>query len=560
MRERNHDLLFPDVEQLAQWPTPDVNAMSTDYKGVYEIRAAALQAVITGTSICQAAKHFQMNRTTLTKTCRLAVELHSDGRPWGFRACLPFSKKDVPFAPDIKLPAASAPHAFSKVLANFPDLKAKVEKFSGPLPSRGKRSPAFNRLYSLLKKDLSDAGLSHLYPLNTQTQGRRALITYIQSRRKVVIDAGGGSGTEEAPSLSRLDQIMNLLPLERIEFDAHRVDIEGTMQIQNAKGEIVSRPVGTIWLLAIIDVATRVILAWMLVYGPSYKRFPVLRMFAKALTPWSPRSLTVANLHYKPNAWMPSQINSNGVLRRAMTFAMDNARAHHAGITMDNTHAFQLGVVNLGPAHIAQSRPYIEAFFKTEETQVLRYVAGGFEPAHERGENAKPIATKKAERHPIDPIALEDLMDVMVANYNITPHSGLQDRTPREAFESYFEANGWYFASTRTAEDAEKLTEIRTYVTIRGYRRDGKPPAVRWKGARYRSSLIINRWDLVGTRYLAVIRFDDARKMRLFDPKTGELFVTLDALPPWHCTAHTVEVRERPDLFEEGRHASRKSR
>jgi hypothetical protein len=232
-----------------------------------------------------------------------------------------------------------------------------------------------------------------------------------------------------------------------------------------------------------------------------------------------------------------------------MTFAMDNARAHHAGITMDNTHAFQLGVVNLGPAHIAQSRPYIEAFFKTVETQVLRYVAGGFEPARERGENAKPIATKKAERHPIDPIALEDLMDVMVANYNITPHSGLQDRTPREAFESYFEANGWYFASTRTAEDAEKLTEIRTYVTIRGYRRDGKPPAVRWKGARYRSSLIINRWDLVGTRYLAVIRFDDARKMRLFDPKSGELFVTLDALPPWHGTAHTVEVRERAMIY-----------
>src|SRR3546814_13811286 len=43
--------------------------------------------------------------------------------------------------------------------------------------------------------------------------------------------------------------------------------------------------------------------------------------------------------------------------------------------------------------------------------------------------------------------------------------------------------------------------------------------------------------------------FEDARQMRLHDPKTGELFVTLDTLPPWHSTPHTVEVRERAMIY-----------
>jgi len=549
MHKDDRDIFFPDAAQIAKWPRPDAESMPKKYKAIYESRVSALLAMMEGTSINRAAKHFDIHRKTLTKIRNLALEPHSDGRPWGFRSCIPFIKKGGPQATVAELPGASAPHAFAMVLASFPHLKLLVDRFTGSLPNRGRCSPKFNRLYAEIKKTLVDAGVAHMYPLNTQTQGRRPLIAYIRHRRSVVIDAGGGSGTDAMPSLSRMDQIVNLLPLERVEFDAHRIDMKATMLVYTAKGEVVTRPVGAIWLLAIIDVATRAILAWLLVYGPGYKRFPVLRLFAKALTPWHPRPLNVANLHYSPGAWMPSLIDADGVLRRALTIAMDNAKAHHADDSIDNTLTFQLGVINAGYAHVAQARAHIESIFKTLETQVIRYLSGGFEPARVHTESAKPISIKKAAQHPIDPAALEDLMDVCISAYNAMPHSGLQGRSPREAFESYYVADGWYFASSRTADDVEKLTEIRTNVTIRGYRSDGKPPEVRWKGARYRSPLLLKRWDLVGKTYPAKIRFDDARKMRLLNPKTGELFVTLEALPPWHATPHTLEVRERAMIY-----------
>jgi hypothetical protein len=523
--------------------------MTVLYKDIYVARSDSLRAVINGTSINRAAQYFRVNRTTLTNVCKLAVQLHPDGRPWGFRACVPFVQKHKPLAADASLPQASAPHAFAKVLANFPHLKLLADNFKGPLPSRGSRSPAFDRLYKAIKKTLKDAGLEHLYPLNTQTQGRRPLIAYIRDRRSVVLEAGGGSGMDAAPSLNRMDQIVQVMPLERVQFDAHRIDTKSSMLVHTAKGEVVSRPAGEIWLLILIDEATRVILAWMLDYGPSYKRFAVLRLLAKALTRWRPRSLIVPNMSYRPDAWMPSAVGDDGIVVRSLTTAMDNAKAHHARLFMENAHACQLGVVNAGPAHVPQNRPHVEAFFKTAEDVLLRHLAGGFKPAKSYGEKPKAVSTKKAEEHPIDPEALEDLMDVFITNYHSTPHSDLQGRSPRQAFESYHENAGWHFASSCTAKDVERITEIRTYVTIRGYRRDGKPPEVRWKGARYRSSLLLKRWDLVGARYPAVIRFEEARKMRLMNPKTGELFVTLDALPPWHAVRHTVEDRERAIIF-----------
>jgi hypothetical protein len=549
MNSTCRDLLYPEGEDLLLWPAPDLQAMPEKYRPIYMARADALRAVVSGTSIHQAASHFGVNRTTLSSICRRSVELHADGRPWGFRACVPNTKKGFALAPSAEFPAAHAPHAFEKVLASFPEVKDLVDRYSGPLPRRGSPSAKFNRLYKRLKKELEDAGLSHLYPLNTQTQGRRALITYVYKRRQVVIAAGGGDGTEAPSALTRLDQVVSLMPLERVEFDAHHIDVKTTMLVHTAKGEVVSRPVGTIWILVAIDVCTRVILAWLLVYGPSYKRFPVLRLLAKPLTPWRPRQPTVADMHYSSKAWMPSLVDAHGLVHRALMIAMDNAKAHHAHLSMGNIHDFQLGMANAGRAHSPQGRAFIEALFKTLESQVLRYLAGGFEPARERGESARPVSTKKAEQHPIDPVAMDDLMDVFVANYHGVDHSGLQNRTPREAFESYFAAGGWFFTSTNTATDVDKLTEIHFYATIRGYRRDGKPPHVRWKGATYRASALMSHWDLVGRRFPAAVRFSDARQMRLFHPETGELFVVLEALPPWHATPHTLEVRERALIY-----------
>jgi hypothetical protein len=246
-------------------------------------------------------------------------------------------------------------------------------------------------------------------------------------------------------------------------------------------------------------------------------------------------------MQYKAMAWMPSELPS---LPRALGIAFDNARAHHANDVRDAFDRSMHGYIHAGPSHCPQVRAHIEAFFKTTETEILRFIAGGFKPGT-NGEKPKKVSTKQEKEHPIDPRALDDLMDVAISLYNGTGHSGLQNRSPKQVLETHLNSGGWFFSSSQTRDDAEKMLIVTTTVTVRSNRKDGKPPHVRWKGARYRSTNLMRRWDLSGRKFKASVRFSDARVMRLYDESTGELFVTLEALPPWNASPHTIEDRER---------------
>jgi hypothetical protein len=232
---------------------------------------------------------------------------------------------------------------------------------------------------------------------------------------------------------------------------------------------------------------------------------------------------------------------------RPLRTSLDNASSHLAQHSMRVLRDDVKGVYRFGVAGIPETRGVIEAFFKVIEQKVLRFLAGGFEPeTNDRLE--QKVSNKKPGDHPVFLELLEIFLDVAISRYNVTPHTELANRTPREVIEQYIALGGMPLRSTRTAEDVRSMRLVRKTFTIRGSRDNGKQPHVNLHGT-YRGDELSARWDLIGVKFHGLMADNDARYIDVLNDR-GVPFMRLEVLPPYARTAHTLEQRIRARKFE----------
>lgn len=539
------ELIRVDHETLLDWPRPDVYMIPKDKRKQYVRRHRAVDAYMSGASLAGASRHFNVNRNTLTRMIRIAIELDAAGTPWGYRACLPYfhgDGSDNAAGGAVAAPVAARPHSFGLLIRSNPSIRDLVCSFGGNLPAGRRRSAAFNRLFGNFKQCLK--GSEHLYPLNTPDKGRRALLEYIKRGRLRTGNASIGETPPPQPGIERLDQLFRLSPFSRAEYDGHHEDIEWMIEVPTPDGGWTTRKVSQLTLIPDIDAVSRIIHSWTLVLGRGYRQYDLMEMFAKGMRPWSPGVLTTPDLCYVTGAGMPSSIMPDGKAPRSILHAGDNFSAHQAAYIRHNLLHVHLGVWNWAQAHIPEKRAIIEAFFHHIEHGALRGIAGGYVPPAERVETAMRSNALNPKHYPLNVIALQELMDVIVTAYNAEPHRGLQGRSPLDVADDYVRRGGWVWQSNLSERHAQQMACLSMRVTIRGNRKESRQPYVEWKGAKYRSDALINRFDLVGKEFDATIPSDDLRVMTLYDD-SGKVFVRLPALPPWAMSKHDVRVREQ---------------
>jgi hypothetical protein len=500
---------------------------------------------MSGVSLASAAKHFSINRNTLTRLVRLSIELDATGAPWGFRACLPYFRGDAEDCTSTEhatAPVAAHPHCFVQLVRSHPGVRKLIQEFTSNLPVGRRRSAPFDQLFTKFKRLMK--GSEHLYPLNMADKGRRALLEYIKRQRQRTGSASMGEAPPPQPATERLDQLFTMCPFFRAEYDGHHEDIEWKIEVPTPDGGWTTRKVSQLTFIPDIDVATRSIHSWTLVLGRGYSQYDLMEMFAKGMRPWKPGVLTTPDLCYITGAGMPSCVMPDGKAPRSILHAGDNFSGHQAKSITHNLLHVHLGVWNWAEAHIPEKRAIIEAFFHHIEHGALRGIAGGYVPPTERGAAPARSNSLNPTHYPLNVIALQELMDVIVTAYGTEPHRGLHDRPPLAVAREYVERGGWVWQSSLSERHAQQIALLRIRVTIRGSRKESRQPYIEWKGARYRSDALINRFDLVGEQFAATVPYDDLRTLTLYDNK-GTVFVRLPALPPWATSKHDVRVREQ---------------
>jgi putative transposase len=534
-------LLMPTEDDLDAWGA-DPALGEDEPRADYDKRKKALRQVVEdGKTVAAAAKDCGVDRRTLAKILEDALALGPDGQPWGWRACIPNRvRRANPDAP-AELPDKAGPGAFGKLLRAVPELVALLLSFTRRLPTRAQRSTSFENFFekflTLVRKKTDGRG----YPLNAPDQGRRSVIEYLRRLRESAPDGDSEAEQAEQAAAKQLNEVFAFGVMERLEFDAHRMDCDFCLEVPDASGRTSLREISYVWLLVLIDSVSRLVLAHVLVVGRAYTQIDVLRVFSRSLVPWEARELLVPGMQYVPGSGSGT-VPVLGRLLRGILSAADNALAHHAKLTTANLTRYFRGVLSLGTPRVPETRGILEALFRKLENGAIRQIPGGFEPARDADTPKRATTGQTADKHPLNPVALADLLDVVIAGYNITPLASLRDQSPLEIVRHFGTGGGWTFESPLSASDAAELTVMRLPVRIKGDRRKHRQPYVRYLYARYRAFGLRDRWDLVGKTFQARLSTDDMRYITLFDER-GEVFVRLTALPPWSRTRHDYDLR-----------------
>lgn len=530
-----------DVARLLALPRPDTAAMvdiDDATRKTIDNRVNALVALIEGEPIKRVSTLYGIHRKTCKRMLEFANEPAPSGGVHGFAVCLPQVRLVDPKPRDKDAPVLKHAYGMTRLVDSLPELKAALIKFKGPLPSRRQTSPAFNRLYDEVNRILRRAGRGDdEYPRNTRDGGRRALVTYIKRIRSRTAELAMRFIVD--PALKKWAELSIPEPFDETQIDGHYIDLkEQWCAVPLSDGTHRLTRVSGLMLLAEIDVASRACMGWTVIVDSAYSQFDFLRTIKRALMPWRPKDLTGRQMQYLPNAWMPNAID--GPTPRGLRISVDNYSSHLAKHAKRALAQVRLGVYRFGHAGIPETRPHIEAFFKSIEVQVLRHLAGGFEPETKVREEQR-VSVQNSKAHPIFLHLVEDMLDIVFSTYNITAHEGLQGRSPREVIETYLSNGGMPLRSSRTAEDVRDLGRFRIRVTIRGG--NGELPHVNYGYGTYRSEKLNTRPDLIGKTFNGYIA-EDARFLQLLDAK-GQPYLELKTLPPYALTAHSLDERRR---------------
>ena len=538
----SNSLTYADVLAATHWIRPDARLVPEGHRHNFIRRCAALATYIQGASVRSSCRAHNVNRETLRSIIEKAFRLGSDGRQVGYRACLPYSVRTVRNKqPDT--PVAGNSHSLDQLFGAHPDIQKMLDNYKGALPE-GRLPPDFVRLIGSIRQVLIERKCQSRWPLNTRDRGRRVFSRYLKrQRRQAIVDGAPSAPSPEIRPVTRLDELFSLRPFDRVEFDAHRMDVNWRLLVPNARGDLVAMPISAIWILAIIEVVSTAVVGWKIVVGRSYSALDVAQCFATAMRPWEPRLLVVPELQYVPSASMPSNLDMTTPPPMGRLTAMDNAKAHKAKMPLDAWLKAHYGVLNFGLPHVPEARPHIEQFFHRLEVGALRLLPGGFKP-HRINQPAISTSAWSSNDHPVHLQALEDLLDVVITGHNVSPLPARQNRTPIEILSTYQDSADYWIAPPYNEGNAKALTTTCHRVTIKGSKNSNKPVRVQFLQVDYRHPDLDKAWEMVGQSYQAMIDYEDLRTITLVDDSLRPVR-TLYAADPWRRHRHDITTRRR---------------
>jgi hypothetical protein len=544
------DRAFLDLET---WP--EINEQVFDDAAVRDTidrRRTAVQMYVAEVPSDQIELETKVSGRMALYWFKRCLEVHEDGRIYGFRALRPYARvasytRVAEVDPGYISSRAGASGAFSQLLRTYPTLKElidrhvlKVQKNKHVYESRIPLKALHKRFRDHCRELGLDVG--HQYPFNTATLAHRALSNYVRKliHQNIEKVAGEIYGSDAAKSLQTGDGTRRpvFLPFDRVEADAHHLDAIFCIIFQSIYGDEVAKELHRLWVIPIIEPVSGAILGYRRSDREECNSDDVLRAVHNALTRWEPRELRIPKLQYNKGSGFPSSHNPKFIGACWNEFSVDAALAN----TSLRVKSQMDEVVGCTPStlsrHIPNDRPFVEGWFNKFEE------AGFHRLPNTTGSNPKDPRRKSPERaavkYSMQVEDLDELIDVMLANYNGTPTASRGGRSPLEYLE-YLCAHHNCWPRQADPEKVAKLLAVRKWVFVRGDEAQGRRPHINFEGVRYTNATLRHAFNLIG-KEIAIEIEQDIRMLKAYSEDGAELG-PLVAAPPWNRTPHTLEVR-----------------
>ncbi|WJQ78966.1 hypothetical protein [Brevibacillus brevis] len=545
------DLIASANKDLSNWPTVNPNALTNEAKELFLRRKTAVDMYMQNeASMQQIETETGINRTWIWRLVKRCLSEDDHGKIWGYRALIP-QRNIKSYKRLVPTDKSSLVGAFDQLLRRFPSIKQKIDNL---YLKRSKNTVSDNVMsMKYIHRSFVDAcrqaGLTiQDYPFTTKTLAQRSLYRYVKELEQLHQTEAAKRNGEQASRLIRSTGIgeqnvpMIVRPFERVQFDGHKIDAIFSITIQTPEGDEITEVMDRIWLLVIIDVATRVILGYHITFNMEYTATDVLQCIKNAVVPWTPKKITIPGLRYSEWGGFASNVVPETQWGVWDEFLYDNAKANLATVVRERlTQIIQCGI-NAGPVSTPERRGIIERFFLTLEENGYHRLPSttGSHPNDPRRQDPE----KKAIKYKISAKHLEELTEVLIANYNGTPHDGVNNLTPLEALKQRIEVRGMtvrQLSPTRRNEMA--FLSLETQREIKGNIRAGKRPYIQFENVIYRSEVLSRTPDLIGIKLTLFVNTQDLRVIKAFLPDGSE-FGFLTATGKWGVSPHTLQDRK----------------
>lgn len=551
----NRDSLPPEIKDTACWPSVDPEALNEKDKALYQKREDAVRLYISGAAHKTISSHTGVSKAQTSKLVIKCLKIHSDGKIFGFRGLLPYSRQNSylrtsAIQKHVKKSGFSG--ALNKLFDQYPLIKEKVDDAFLKRARDGKIHESkipVKSIHKILIDACRSAGIgSDQYPLRTQYHGLRGLGYYLQKlfnlHFREAVKARHGADTAKTlnsvGSGSSKEGVTR--PYQRVEFDGHKLDLFMVVEIPTIYGDVNYEVVERLWLLTIIDSFSRAILGYAVSMGTEYSQYDVLQTFKKSIIPWKPRKFSITGLSYKKGAGFPSGIIDQYAWARWNEIAYDNAKANLAEATKTTLKDTIRCQINAGPVKTPERRGILERWHHTLEDNGFHRLPSttGYDPSDTRRVNPE----KAAKEHHIKFDHVLELLEVLIANYNATPHSGIGYKTPLEMLTYYASQD---YALINRIDTSERLMvnrlDYRISVTVKGKVEEGRRPYIQFLDVRYRNDVLTCSPHLIGQKLSCFVDTDDLRTMVAYLPDGSELGI-LVANGKWGVTPHTLKMRK----------------
>lgn len=548
--------IAPELRDTTLWDKPREKDIAVDDLDEFRRRKKAVAAYLNGTSFASIEKDHGYSKSQIYRMVGRCLTIRPNGTMYGFHALIPGVliapyKRKSPINSELAAQTKGLAGAFMQLMAQHESLYRYVEKHA--LNAGGKSAAVVARaIRAEFLKKCAKVLAPNQYPFNTYDQGNRALVRFIDRLREDHYSAKNGAEEDGADALvgpltAQPSGAQQLRPFEEAEHDGHNGDFYFVIKARGRRDEWIYTTPMRMWLLILIDRASRCILGYGYRLGSTnYPAISVMRSFAHAITPWEPKVLTLPHLAYKEGAGFPSGIAPRARGRLVDMVCFDGAKANTAKMTMQGLTTILGATTNYGRVRHPIARPFIERLNLTLETHGFRRLPIGFNPKGPKEERER--ALKAASEHAVTIDELEQVIDIMLANYNADPHEELVNRSPNEYLRMW---DSQTVSPLRRIEDpqeiAQRLLRLEYIKTIRGGGESHRAPYIELWGARYTNDVLRKMTDSVGKKVRIVVDVDGDIRLLRAHLRRGRSEIPLGIVkagPPWHLTPHTLEQRQ----------------
>lgn len=541
----------PELRETSTWAKPSEEKLTGTEKEAYQKRKKAIELYMEGKSFETILEKTGLPKSEVYRFLGRCLEVRPTGEIFGFFGIVP-KLVQKPYTRTAPLQGGTIgtldglSGAFTQLVSIHPELHDYIVSSA----TRMRRLDAHQIAKSIHKKFLercAEFRRDHEYPFNTKAKGLRALERFIGRfledywlTRNQIDDWTPRTGQPRAVGLLR--------PYEECENDGHLGDMHFVFRQRGVNNEWIYTTPMKCFIILNVDRGGRAILGYSYELGSTnYPSICVARSVTSTLTPWKPRELTVPGLEYLPGAGLPyGAVDGMPPLLIDALF-VDNARANRAKIVMRALAQRMGAVINHGRAGEPIARAIIERVNKTLEECGFRKLPVGFNPNGPR--ESRERALRECEKYAVTVEEFEQILDVVIANYNASLHSSLSGRSPNQLLESWLASPGLLLREAiDPAAMVQAMLRMEFIKTIRAGRTRARSPYVQIWGARYSNEAMRKLRDWKGLQVRLVFQIDsDIRLCRCFLRRGGsEIDIgILHAQPPWHLTPHTLRQREQ---------------